>query len=172
MNNWRSYPLSKCFGDCLPSWQIQSTPLCLSEQLFSVVCLPPPTKKKKKQKQAIWVTLSKLISFCLCVNSRKNSCHFDYADDLEAVTFAYFVLPLSSPSIFLPPPPPPPPYSIFLAAEKCEGGNPVKADQLLPEMEEEVLQTPREDPLLCQRLQGTKTSETSCGCMKPKSFLI
>lgn len=39
--------------------------------------------------------------------------------------------------------------------EKCEGGNLVKADELLPAMEEEVLQAQRTDPLLCQRLQGT-----------------
>lgn len=70
---------------------------CLSS--FSLLCVTPPPPKKEKQ--AVWVTLSKLISFCLCVNSRKNSCHFDYADDLEVLTFAFFVLPLSSPSIFL-----------------------------------------------------------------------
>lgn len=40
----------------------------------------------------------------------------------------------------------------FFSSEKCEGGNPAEADQLLPEMEEEVLQTPRENPLLRQRL--------------------
>lgn len=45
--------------------------------------------------------------------------------------------------------------SLSLATEKREGGDPVEADELFPEMEEEVLQTQREDPLLRQRLQGT-----------------
>lgn len=48
--------------------------------------------------------------------------------------------------------------------EKCEGGDLVKADELLPAMEEEVLQTQRTDPLLCQRLQGTRVCETVRNC--------
>ncbi|CAF88513.1 unnamed protein product, partial [Tetraodon nigroviridis] len=40
---------------------------------------------------------------------------------------------------------------------KREGGNPAEADQLLPAVEEEVLQTARKDPLLRQRLQGRKS---------------
>lgn len=47
---------------------------------------------------------------------------------------------------------------LFFLPEKCEGGNPAEADQLLPAVEEEVLQTPRKDPLLRQRLQGRKPS--------------
>lgn len=54
--------------------------------------------------------------------------------------------------------------SFCLATEKCEGRNPVKADQFFPEMEEEVLQTQREDTLLCQRLQGTTKCETAYRC--------
>lgn len=50
-----------------------------------------------------------------------------------------------------------------LTTEKREGGNPVEADQLLPEMEEEVLQTQREDPLLRQRLQGIGASAVGKG---------
>lgn len=45
-------------------------------------------------------------------------------------------------------------FFFFFFSEKCEGGNPVEADQLLPAMEEEVLQAPGKDPLLRQRLQG------------------
>ncbi len=127
---------------------------------LSVVCLT----KKNKKKQAVLVTLSKLISFCLCVNSRKNSCHFSYSEDLDALTSVlFFFLSLSFPlSSHISP------LCLFfcLTTEKCEGGNPVKADQLLPEMEEEVLQTQREDPLLCQRLQGTRMCETAYSCFK------
>lgn len=87
--HWYS-PLSKCFCGCLLSWQIQSTPLCSSEQL-SLLCVSP----KQKKKQAVLVTLSKLISFCLCVNSKKNSCHFGYSEDLDALTSVFS--PLSPP---------------------------------------------------------------------------
>ncbi len=57
---------------------------------FSLLCAP------EKQK-AILVTLSKLISFCLCVNSRKNCCHFSYSEDLDALTSVFSLLPLLSP---------------------------------------------------------------------------
>lgn len=53
------------------------------------------------------------------------------------------------------------PLFFFFFSEKCEGGNPVEADQLLPAMEEEVLQTPGKDPLLRQRLQGALKSRFS-----------
>lgn len=44
--------------------------------------------------------------------------------------------------------------SFTCSVEECEGGHPLKADQLLSEMEEEVLQTKRQDSLLCQGLKG------------------
>lgn len=47
-------------------------------------------------------------------------------------------------------------FLFFLPPEKREGGNPAEADQLLPALEEEVLQTAGKDPLLRQRLQGRK----------------
>lgn len=87
----------------------------------------------------------KPISVCSCVNSEKNSCHVWYSEVLDA--------------LFDIPPPPPFVPSASLTTEKCEGGNPVKANKLLPEVEAEVLQTQRKDPLLCQRLQGTELCE-------------
>lgn len=49
------------------------------------------------QKQAIRVTLSKPISFCLRVNSEKNSCHGWYSEVLDALTSV--LSSSSSPSI-------------------------------------------------------------------------
>lgn len=49
------------------------------------------------QKQAIRVTLSKPISFCLRVNSEKNSCHVWYSEVLDALTSV--LSSSSSPSI-------------------------------------------------------------------------
>lgn len=61
----------------------------------------------------------------------------------------------------------PPLLSLLLllpTTEKCEGGDPAEADELLPAMEEEVLQTQRKDSLLCQRLQGTIMCKATQSC--------
>lgn len=59
-----------------------------------------------------------------------------------------------------------------MQTEKCEGGDPFKADQLLPEMEKEVFQAQREDALLCQRLQGKSISTLSVVFCSGKKTLL
>lgn len=64
--------------------------------------------------------------------------------------------------------PSPPLFSLLIlcpATEKCEGGDPAEADEFLPAMEEEVLQTQRKDSLLCQRLQGTRICKATQSCL-------
>lgn len=82
------------------------------------------------------------------------SCHLSYSEDLHVLMFLFFPFPPLLSLLLLRP-----------TTEKCEGGDPAEADELLPAMEEEVLQTQRKDSLLCQRLQGTIMCKATQSCL-------
>lgn len=131
--------------ECLSGCLLDGSGWHLSARLsrFSLLCVPPANKTTTRWHHPNWCP-----------------------SELSLQLFRGFACPNVSLFSF----PSPPLVSLLIlcpATEKCEGGDPAEADEFLPAMEEEVLQTQRKDSLLCQRLQGTRICKAIQSCLNP-----